>query len=195
MKTLLLSIILLFQLVADVLAAGLGSKFADFEQEWNKGYRKESVVTNGLIDVNVGRDKKHSIAYSKGGWRDFDGRIGEIHGEAWGLFGAAEYRLPTTKQFLDGTRSMMPADSKLIAKYTSSEPGWLREVYLYKSDTLSRLPGISKSSAYNSKAIGKFILLVNHDIDSRAHVMNFTLCLGSGDTDIRGMKKVKATTK
>jgi hypothetical protein len=174
-------------------AAGLGERFSVFEKKWNKGFRQEFSVGGAYTDVYIGSDKKHSVAYSKGGWNDFDGRIGTIHGETWGMFGVPGNQLPTTRQFLTGIKAMMPADSKLISKFASSKAGYLTEVYLFKSVSLSKLPGIAKSTAYDqeTKSIGRFVLIVNHNIDDSNYVINYTLTLGSGESDIWGMKKVK----
>jgi len=173
-------------------AVGLGDTFSEFDRAWGKGYRQEFPIGSGVIDVRVGRDRKRSISYSKG-WNDFAGRVGKIQGETWGLFGAADNSLPSTKQFLTGIKSMMPADARLVAKYTSSKLGWLRELYIFHSPMLAKKPEIGKSLAYyyETKAIGKFFLAVNHNIDDSRYVVNFMLSLGNGESDAFGMKKVK----
>lgn len=170
----------------------LGDTYSDFEKQWNKGYRQEFPQGAGVTDVHLGKDRKMSILYLKG-WKDFAGRIGNIQGETLGMFGAADASLPTTRQFLAGIKSMMPADARLIEKYTDSKFGWLKEVYVFKSPLLAKKPGIEKSLAYyqEAKSIGKFFLIVNHNIDDSRYVINFILTLGSGESDTYGMKKVK----
>lgn len=183
MKLLLAALLLTFS--TNVHAAGLGDTYGDFEKQWNRGYRQEFSL-GSMTDVHVGIDKKRSLIYTKG-WNDFAGRIGKIQGETGLPFNSP----PTVKQFMSWIRAMMPADAKLIGKYTGKY-GFQKDIYIYKSASLAKMTGINKSSAYlqDAKSIGKFFLVVNHNIDDSRYVVNFLLCLGSGVDDIAGMKKV-----
>jgi len=181
------TVILVMTLPTLAYAAGIGSKFKDFENEWNKGYKQEFGD-----DVRIGYNKKRSIAYSKSD--SFDGKVAYISGELWGMFGADGNSLPTQAQFAKGIRSMMPSDSKLISKYVGDR-GYKQAMYIFKSETLSRMKGIDTLTSYkiDKNPKGLFFLKTTHDVSNENLVINFHLIISSGDRDRDGMKKVKAT--
>lgn len=192
MKTLYLCMVfMLFTTIAS--AAGLGSTFTEFEQQWGKGYKQVYDQGGGLKDIHIGSDKKHSIYYSTGS-DDFAGRVGNITGELWGMFGASYDDLPTKKQFFSGIKAMMSPDSRLIGKYQGKLGDVKREIYVYKSAALAKTPDINKSLnyKYEPSSRGKFFLVVNYNTYDNKQIMLFHLFLGDGQNDIGDMKKVKA---
>ncbi|HEX9080264.1 MAG TPA: hypothetical protein VF795_11795 [Desulfuromonadaceae bacterium] len=203
MKRLMLLAILV-SLAGPAGAAGLGSTFAEFEQEWNHGYREVfGAAAQGVTDVHVGYDADRCLVYERG-FKSFDNHIGRINGNTRGLFGAGD-GLPTKPQFVAGIKKLIPADAKLVGKYRDKFN--TKEVYIYKSATLASTKGIEKSHGYHSigfgkdpwkeeidyKAIGKFFMIINYDVMGSGRPANFLLTLGNGEDDIVGLKKVRAS--
>jgi hypothetical protein len=175
-------------------AAGLGSTFLEFEREWNRGYRQEYKMMDSAKRIHVGKNSDQCVIYDTG-LHDFNGRVGAIWANARGIFGASPGQSATRKQFMTSIRSMMPADSKLLAKYSSRKPGYLNEIYVFKSENLKKLKGIESAVSYTGepRTVGQFFISVSYDPDDSNKVGCFSLNLGSGESDYWGMKKVKAS--
>jgi hypothetical protein len=192
-KIILPGFIILFSAVS-AFAVGLGDTFADFEREWNKGYRQEFKVMDSAKNIHVGKNSGQCVVYDTG-LHDFNGRVGAIWGNARGIFGAGPGQSVTRKQFMSSIRSMMPKDAKLLAKYTKNNLGYLNEILVFNSNALKKLKGIESAMAYTGepKNVGQFFLSISYDPGDTNKIGAFSLNLGSGESDYWGMKKVKAT--
>jgi hypothetical protein len=118
-------------------AAGLGSSYAEFEREWNKGYREVFQLSEGMKEVHVGFHDRRCLSYGDGFYA-FSRRIGIINGNTNGLFGAPDKTLPTKTQFFQGIKHMIPSDSKLISKYRRKR-GYVTETFIFKSSSLAQM--------------------------------------------------------
>jgi hypothetical protein len=193
MKSIWLTIFVLLLGSNAAFSVGLGDTVSDFEKSWNKGYRRVFPSTN---TVHVGIGESCYIGYVTGDWGYSFGkppRIGLIEGSAKGLFGAANNQNPTSEQFFNGMKSLLPSDFQLINAYEEKKE-WTRQIFTFKSNTINHLPDVKASMAYAkdgfNNPVGTFFLIVNGDISDKKRISSFTLALGlPGSVDLISMKK------
>jgi len=147
--------------------------------------------------IRVGKSQELSIAYSTGAYGHEFGdppRVGLIEAEARGLVFGAPGAHTSRAAFFRAVRQLIPEDSKVLAAYTGNV-GWKQELFVMRSASLAKQPGIGESSGYfHGKAsdFGTFMLFVSGLSDDNGSVGTFLLALGKpNDADTSGLHKVR----
>ncbi len=196
MKIQLLTIVILLMSVSKLFAAGLGSTYAEFDAQWNKGYRQSFSFAGSAQKIHIGRNPQLYLSYITGIEGHCFGnppRIGHIDGTGSSVF-MDKTVSPTAGLFFDRVNKLLPPGSKLVGAYRSVQP-YIVEKYVFKSSWLARLRGIKAATPYQSmfgfkgEPVGTFQLIITYDINDSARVANFTLALGKDDME--GMKRIK----
>lgn len=141
---------------ANVFAVGLGDTVTDFETAHNHGYRQ---VFNELNLVNVGYSRENCLQYSGNDNFGSPPRIGSMH-----ITVPKQYRDDAI--FYDWAATLMPKDAQPVRAFLGKQDKIfpeLREVYIFKSETLAKLKG------YPTKG-GIFSLSIHSEIDNQHRI-------------------------
>lgn len=177
--------------------AGLGDTFAAINSAWDKGFRKEFDHSPNIdsMTIQVGTSSDTHIAYSTGMLGRCFGnpeRAGQIEGNTKGLFGADPGAESNKAEFYAGVQDLMPRDSVWQKSFVVEKP-YKKEVVVFMSESLAKLPDIQSSFAYSSLKgrVGTFFIIANYEPDDDTRISNFTLVLGQpNETDLTGTHQV-----
>ena len=174
----IISVLILF--AQSVNAAGLGSTTLDFERGFNKGYRQEFPLGDGMAHVQIGTDDRCYLEYMKD--PEYP-RIYRIAGPGGGVLLSCGVN-PQFYKFVEAVKELMPRDARLISAFRKTSYNITEDSYNFKSSSLTKSPGIKKASAYQSifgikgDPVGTFKLHLTRDVNNKERVAVFSLAFG-----------------